>query len=908
MTDNRLVEAIAVRQGLARAPLFRAGEVERPDVHDVWLDGRYGSFLLSTSGRDEMEQAASWAWSSGIPHHIGVVGDDVRVLRWDAPQEAESFSRRDVLDNPDLFYERLRADRVVSQSTIVAHCLNTFRQVRALVHHRGIEDTRSLDAYLALLARLCSSQPTTTVFPVVAEFDLPEGASSLLRELPGPETEAIARQFFSLEGSPAHAMPRLAVRHASGDVFQEAHFALTSARGPDLFAETPPAAGRKQARGSVHFTPPFLARSLAEEAISRLGDLVGRPSLDVMDIACGSGAFLVECLRALERKSYAGTVRVVGRDISLTAVHMARFVIGIAVNEWPGPGRASVDICVGDALRDRLPEADLVVVNPPFVRGQELGPETREVLRGLLSLPGGHLDLSMGFVSVASRMVRSGGAVAALMPAKLLESEGSKAWRRAVNDGMQLALMATFSDVKIFEHATVRIGALVMARGSAEGPVVELRTTGGTGSTEDALRVLRARGLGSDGIAEGANWTLRVLERPAAAVRAAFVDRLPDEPVACAVTDLFDVRMGMRTGRNAAFVRSASEFSHIPAAERRFYREAVTADGISDGRVKSVVYVFYPHGDQGPVFEDEDGLKASVPVTFSRFLEPWRKVLSRRRGQSGRWWEMSFHAPGLLRTPPAIISKYFALPGGFTVDATRRRTVLQGFGWVPRDELAEALAPDDEGAGEEMAIAYLAVLNSAAFFRQVGLVSPAIGGGQYDMSARHLRSVPLMSLARYPEIVPDLAGYARTRYLGRGVGLRGMTEREVEDWVAEKLAQARSGRVFPAVRGAVGPDNLPGWATWLACGAQVDATPERYVDIVEHLQNMSMREDVAEVDAVLQFLDERQMSERSMITLVRTTFGFRSRLPHWPSFRDRAERALDFRGRPARKILLGLYR
>ncbi|UIY44207.1 HsdM family class I SAM-dependent methyltransferase [Methylobacterium radiotolerans] len=904
MTDLDIVDAIAVRQGLARAPLFRRGETQDADAHSVWLDGRHGSFLLSVSGRDEARDAASWAWSSGMPHHVGIVGDAVTVVRWDEPGVRRRFDRRRVLDDPDAFYAHLREDRVRSRGNIVAHCLATFRRVRNLGYHRGLEDVHALDAYLALLAALCSSpHPDLSDVPALAAgFDLPEGAADLLGQLPRREVEAIVEGFLGrgMEVADTRALPRLAIRHASGDVFQEAHFELLSRAGPDLFAETPPAGGRKPSRGGVHFTPPYLARSLAEEAIKRLGDLSAKPSLTVMDIACGSGAFLVETLRALERRGYAGHVRIVGRDTSLTAVHMARFVVGVALREWPGAARSSADIALGDSLRDDLPDADVVVVNPPFATGRDIAPDVRSEIRGLLGLSGGHLDLSMAFVLLATRRIRPGGAMAAIMPAKLLEADKATPWRRSLVDGFGVALTAVFSDIGLFEHAAVRIGALVLVRGEVDD-AVHIRTGPDKASVGEALRSLRGW-RNDDGTSPPADWEVGRGRFGTQAHGDEIARRTRPMPVASPVTDLFDVRMGIRTGGNRVFVRTDAELAQLPPEERRLYQRAVTTKGIHDGRVTRHVHVFYPYRDGKHAFSDEDDVRKAAPVTFARYLEPARERLRKRRDHGHHWWELTIHSPLLLRTPPALVSKYFSKPGGFTVDPTGRCAVLQGFGWVPKGRLAEAMRP---GETTDMTAAYLAVLNSNAFFDEVSRAAPRVRGGQFDMSSRHMASVPLCDLTRYPEAVPDLAGFARNRYLSGGCA-RAMSEAEVEAWTAEKLAQARSGRVFPA-HGPVSSDDLPRWARWLAMGPSEDAPAVRYVDVIEHLQGILDAGEAAEVDGVLRAVDPGRMSEQSLITLVRTTFGYRSRLPGWSGFRDRVAAELETRGRPAQKILVGLY-
>lgn len=910
MTDIDIVDAIAIRQGLARAPLFRAGEIERPEDHTVWLDGRDGSFVLSESGRHETAEAASWAWSAGMPHHIGVVGDTVNVLRWDAPTTPERFGRREVVERPNAFFEHLRSDRVRSTRNIVRHCLTTFRKLRNLAHHHGVDDERSVDAYLALLARLCAPpEADVGAIDVATQFDLPEGASALLDHLPATEVRAIVAGFrsFGADGTDIKALPILAIRHASGEVFQEAHFDLVSRPGPDLFGDTPPAMGRKPSRGGVHFTPPYIARSLAEEAIHRLGDLAGRPELVVMDIACGSGAFLVECLRALERKAYAGRVRVVGRDVSASAVSMARFVLGIAVREWPGADRSSTDVRVGDALHDPLPQADVIVLNPPFVVGQDLEPERREQLRGLLSLKKGHLDLSMGFVALAVRCLRPGGAMAALMPAKLLEADGAAAWRRDLTEGVGVALTAVFSDVDLFEHAIVRVGALVVVRGDVNAATVDIKTGMGRGVVGDALRAARRTVGEPAGATVDSAWSVRKGAPARRAEADAIADRARPDPVATAVTDLFDLRMGVRTGDNDVFVRSDAELARLPAAERPYYHPAVTSRGIRDGRVTHHVHVFHPFRDGKPAFEREDQLRDAVPTTYARHLASARAALAKRDGRTVRWWEPSFSAPLLARTPPVLISKYFSSPGGFTVDSTGRCTVLQGFGWVPKDDLADEMAPSRDGRSGELTAAYVAVLNSRAFFDEVARAAPAVAGGQRDMSPRHLRYVPLFDLTRYPEAVPDLAGFGRARWLGEEARSdRAWAEPDVESWTAEKLAQARTGRVFPA-RQVASPDDLPEWVGWLVRGPETDAPAARYVDVIEHLQNLGMGKDVSEVDDVLRLADAGRMSEESIITLARTTFGYRSRLSHWSSFLERAGGELDRRGRPASKILVGLH-
>ena len=182
-------------------------------------------------------------------------------------------------------------------------------------------------------------------------FLLPDGAISFASSLPQSAISSLIKQFGSMNvlGHTLHSYPELAMRHASGAIFQEAHYELVSTLSPDLFEFVEPARSKPK-RGGVHFTPPLIARALAEQALARLSNISARERITVADIACGSGAFLLEFLRALERVHYNGQVTIVGRDSSVIATDMARFVLGISANEWPGRARFTLDISVGDAF------------------------------------------------------------------------------------------------------------------------------------------------------------------------------------------------------------------------------------------------------------------------------------------------------------------------------------------------------------------------------------------------------------------------------------------------------------------------------------------------------------------------------------------------------------------------------
>src|SRR5690606_13575530 len=117
-------------------------------------------------------------------------------------------------------------------------------------------------------------------------------------------------------------------------------------------------------------------------------------------------------------------------DISPAAIAMARFVVAHAIRDWTPPGGAEVDLLAGNSLREALPTADVVLMNPPFVSWPALSPEQRDTMRDVLGdRLEGRGDLSMAFVTRALDSVAVGGALGVLLPSSLLTTQSAVTWR-----------------------------------------------------------------------------------------------------------------------------------------------------------------------------------------------------------------------------------------------------------------------------------------------------------------------------------------------------------------------------------------------------------------------------------------------------------------------------------------------
>lgn len=770
MTQNGLPQRWAKQFGLAWVPLFEYDEVTNDDAHAVLLDGGYGSFAMSVTTEElwRDKDPACWAWSSNLPHHVTVTDSVVAVTRWDS-ESSEVLSRSSVEAYIEPFYSYLAADRVESSQRVVNYVLNLFRQVRSLVADSDLPDERSVDVFLAFLARIMERDRYEKGGQDRMALLNAEGGAELLRELPNSGICALLDYIGEPSAlHPFRLFPSLAVRHAGSEIFQEAHFELLRAPSPDLFGYAAPAEAKTITRGGAHFTPAALARCLVEQTLQQVEGLEERERVTVLDPACGSGSFLHEALRALRRMNYSGEIVVVGRDVSPAAISMANFVARHAAADWSPERAIEIDILVGDSLNDPLPHADVILMNPPFISWPSLNDIQRDQMRLVLgNRLRGRGDLSMAFVSRAVDFLSAGGAIGVLLPASLLTLESAERWRSDLLEHTDLRLIGSLGDYGLFAHAVVQVAVAVLCKPTdgeiGSGRTKALVTTNSAEATGNALRNLRRSDRQILDIGANDAWQLFNLPTRVFRSRATWRLTTPRAEAALAklidsgtslVSDLFTVRQGVLTGDNRAFVLNRIEFNSLPPREQQFFKPAIMNKSIRDGRLRRLFWVFYPYEDDGPVFRSEKALLTTVPRYCERFLMPKREKLRARKSllRTNRqdWWGLSWtRTTWAFDTSPRLVSKYFGGSGGFAVDLEPDFLMVQGYVWF-----LKYIRPDDEEHREgiilpddDLLCAYMAIFNSRRFADVLGLFSPHVAGGQFNLSPRYVNRIPIPNLA-----------------------------------------------------------------------------------------------------------------------------------------------------------------
>jgi hypothetical protein len=662
------------------------------------LNGSQGTFVLDLRGKSPDMETRSAAWSANVGHHVALLGNQIEVQRWDAPASTvERYSYRSIAENLEQFHLYLEKNAPRSDLSVIAHGIRVFRSLRASLGPE-VEGPEALQAFLVLLAAAAESVNRQNLN--LLRWQLTPASLNVAERVPEAtwrthhEELLLGRRIDGLR-------PDLNVllRHAAGVLFQEAHYEAVFVPQEQLVlglvAPDPVAIGKATTGVGLHFTPAPLARTLVEECLAL--QTLSRDEITVFDPACGSGEFLREARRQLRLKGYAGTLRLVGWDISPAACSMARFIL--AWDTIDDAENVTFDIRQVDALApgENWPEdVDLLVMNPPFVSWQGMTPTLRERVVGVLGiLAKQRPDLATAFLWRAASTLRNNAVMGSILPASFLNSSSSAGVREHVSRAVSTMLVARLGSHLLFPGALVDAAFYVGHRnGSPALTTVALWADYRSSSTSAALRALRKiRLLGGHianpvvgdgfsiysgrGLAVGpGSWSPRPYD--AWSLQQQLLrSGMPT------VGDLFTVRQGTRTGHKDVFLVTKEERDSLPVGERRFFRPAVLNPSIREGKLVDSFYVFFPYGKQsiGSITK----LRTLVPVYHQRYLKPGELSLKKRaRVSSDRWWELTLRRAWQDARSPKLLSTYFGDRGSFAWDQKGDFIVVQGFGWLPK--------------------------------------------------------------------------------------------------------------------------------------------------------------------------------------------------------------------------------
>jgi len=774
----RTVGAWRAALGLLPTPL--RDTAERQERY-VLLNGTTGNFCLDFVGEVDPATQRAIAWSCDVGHYVTCKNESVVVNRWDRMSAEETYSCRSVVAQLHEFHRHLEKTTPDRSRSIVVHVLRIFHRIRAVVRQDD-NGLRSLRVLLHLLASAAAGEGH------LLEGDL--SSWGLTPEVVEPlETiaEATWRPLYNdLLGIGRDDVLRpdfqLVLRHASGVVFQDAHLEANNSAAFWLPGFELPARVSKTSAPSdtgIYFTPPALARTLAEEATNHIRGVANRPLL-IFDPACGSGELLKECVRLLKLRGHSGRVQVIGWDRSPAAVDMARFVLAWERRTWLDQQLEVTVECRDSVTEETWPRGvDVVVMNPPFLSWQLMDSDQQAAVARVLGASS-KPNLAIAFARRALEALGEAGVLAMVAPNSLLEGASGRETREAMARTLNAQLVARLGDQSIFARALVDAGLYVGRRKPTyEQPTAVLWADSRQPSLNRALRALRRwRGAEIEPISgEGFSVYLREgvaatgdpwISREYGAWRQ--YEQFRNNEKTSPAGKLFDIRQGVRLG-NDVFVVPRGYVKGLARGERRFFRPAVMNPSIVDGKLEDSYYVFYPYTTGLPPIESERELEHYVPRYFSEYLSKAKKVLQSRktlkRQAELKWWDLLWSRAWQREREVKIVSKYFGGRRSFGVDREGDFVVVVGNAW-----LLQRAEIEREITDEEFYLAILAYLSSSIAYDVLNYLSIQVSGGQLDLSNKYVSDLPVLNPAAVD--LPDLAALTQ---MGTAI-----SEGRVERW------------------------------------------------------------------------------------------------------------------------------
>jgi hypothetical protein len=380
---------------------------------------------------------------------------------------------------------------------------------------------------------------------------------------------------------------------------------------------------------------------------------------------------------------------------------------------------------------------DVIVGNPPWVRGERLPVTARAAMaaryrsfrpspgiRGFAHLP----DLSVAFVERALQLLRPGGALGFLLPAKLLRAGYAGPLRALLRERATILYLEDRSHARTRDFAATVFPLICVARAQPPDPgaavqvaVVSAHPVAGL-TTQAALPVHadhpRSIWLALPG--EMTDVVRRVLASgPALASR-------------------FRPRLGIKTGANDVFVRSCERADELPATHRS---PAIHGQDIRP-------FTVTPSAVMLAALDARGGPCRDVPGEITAYLRPHASLLQRRAdGRNAKPWAL--FRTDLLRGRWLVLWRDIA-PRLEAVALERP----QGRGPIPLNTCYGAIVPD-----ECTAWWLTAWLNCAPVRILAACLAERASGGAYRFSAATVGMLPVPE-ASAPGL-PELAEIGR---------------------------------------------------------------------------------------------------------------------------------------------------
>lgn len=724
----------------------------------VMLNGGYGDFCLQTiNDNSDIDNYFSKSWSSNTKNFLVLENDNIKIYNW-SKNKPETISKELVLNNFDKFYNYLLSKSFKSSKDVVPYIIDIFRQFRNLTQERT-EPVEALNLLFLLLSSLEDD---------VDDFDFGKWSinNTIIPNNFNFYTENIKTGISNIKPE-----LDLIIRHSAGTLFQEAQKEVLFFNPQrDLFGGISNSLDtKKELYSSIHYTPPFLSRTIVENALRQL-DLTTE-KIKIFDPSCGSSEFLIEALKQLKQLDYNGNIQIVGWDSSETAINTSNFLLKYEKRTiWKDKLSFTIKL-VEDSLKEGWEnDYNLILMNPPFVSWELLKKkDSKDAVREVLGANfNGKPNQASAFFYKAITQLDENGVIGCVIPSSLLFLDSYKKLRNDIYENIEVKLLGKLGNF-VFEDALTNVSIIIGQKPKTNQVPTLLWTRNEKGIAQNALRDLRKLIYSNETTIDNPdysiynpivfpilneNWKPISLENNNLFKN---IERFVREDKLVRIDKIFFVKQGVRTGNNNVFKISKREFIELPASEQRYFRASIDNESIKNGELYINNYIWYPYDENELLIKSENQFQENVPTYFNSIIQHKESLSNRARKDINSWWILSEHRAWLRKRSPRLISSEFGRSDSFAFDKNGEFVVERGNAWIPKKDFKN-----------DFYYFYLALFSSSFFNKLLSVYSKQLAGGKwYDLGKKHTKDIPIPNIHSLE--VRESIGYIKMVEIGKGL-------------------------------------------------------------------------------------------------------------------------------------------
>lgn len=664
---------------------------QRECVHKyAMLDGDINNFCLDFLDKEDFENCRNNAWSANMHNYVSVLGDKVYLYRTSSNQ-VEDYDYSYVRGNISSFYKYLSIKTDNEPQGVVSFIMDEYEKIRtALREEQG--KGRSLTTLLYMLTSVNHQIDNNNL----KTYGLPSDTLDIVNSI--KDNSLIGQIVDEVKKGVNGFVPdiTLLLRHAAGRLFEEANFAATFSPQLTIFPISEMKYSYDPRMIGAFYTPTYIARSVVDYVLSHF-DFRDKKEIVIFDPACGSGEFLIECLRQLKALGYKGKVKIIGYDISKSAVIIAKYILTFEALEW---GENLVfNIEDKDSILANWPKADILFMNPLYSSWEQMNKDYTPYIREKLKIKNGRPNLASIFYHKAVRSLNEDGIVGCVMPTTFLYSSFTEPIRNSSLDYARPLVIARLGNF-VFPKAYVDVCAVISKENEKSNRTTMVWTNNVDNIVPEALRQIRVSYFNNRPFHDNSNFSVYDVEYNEIKDKNIWLPlsykmfkRKQDFEmkvhlkIFTQIGKIFDVKQGARTGRNKFLKISREIYDKLTDQEKKYFRPSIDGDSLQNNSLTIVNYLFFPYGENGALINTEEEFKNECP-TFYNMIHPHKaNLLGRSIGD--KWWLLTRPREWQYKRFPKMVSGEFGNSNNFSIDSDGKFVVERGCYWKPIKDMKE---------------------------------------------------------------------------------------------------------------------------------------------------------------------------------------------------------------------------